>query len=68
VGSKGVFSTNFHLSSVWHQWNKKCSTFVQLLHGIIIIWWKFAQMDENGHFGWKIWRQEKSFLRENRQN
>jgi hypothetical protein len=41
-----VFSVNFHLSSVWHQWNKKCRTFVQILDEIIIIWWKFAQMDE----------------------
>jgi hypothetical protein len=45
-----VFSTNFHLSSVWHQWNKKCSTFVHILDGIIIIWWKFGQ------FGWKYWQ------------
>jgi hypothetical protein len=57
-----VFSTNFHLSSVWHQWNKKCSTFVHILDGIIIIWWKFAQMDEEwsiwmkkGQIGWNFW-------------
>jgi hypothetical protein len=49
--STSVFSTNFHLSSVWHQWNKKCSTFVQILDGIIILWWKFAQMDEK----WSNW-------------
>jgi hypothetical protein len=46
-----VFPTNFHLSSMWHQWKKKCSTFVQILDGIITNWWKFAQMDEK----WSNW-------------
>jgi hypothetical protein len=41
-----VSSVKFHLSNLWHQRNKKCSTFIHILDGIIIIWWKFAQMDE----------------------
>jgi hypothetical protein len=54
VGS--VFPVNFHLPSMWHQWNKKCNTFVQILDGIIIYWWKFSQMDEKWSNWIKTWR------------
>jgi hypothetical protein len=46
---------------VWHQWNKKCSTFAQILDGIIMIWWKFAEMDENDQIGWKIVKLDERF-------
>jgi hypothetical protein len=39
---------------MWHQWNKKCNTFFQILDGIITNWWKSAQMDENGQIGWNF--------------
>jgi hypothetical protein len=43
-----VFSVNFHLSSVWHQRNKKCSTYHHNNDENLLKWMKMVKLEENG--------------------